>query len=140
MSTGNPTNITDWIQKITGTITTTAGPSAQLPTALGPTTPAGSLSTTPALATTGPTSLDDVIATSSAQAFGSLAAGPEGIQVTALLSNSPGSVVRVDGAPTTTHGMPFTPGTSRTFRITNANLIKYIIGAGAAGSLSVTAL
>lgn len=140
MSTGAPSKTTDWIQQVTGTITTTAGPSAQLPTALGPTTPAGSLSTTPALATTGPTSLDDVVATSSAQAFGSLAAGPEGIMITALLSNPSGSVVRIDSAPTTTHGMPFSPGTSRTFRVTNASLIKYIIGAGAAGTLSASAV
>lgn len=140
MSTGNPTNITDWIQKITGTITTTAGPSAQLPTALGPTTPAGSLSITSALATTGPTSIDDVLATSSAVPLGSLAAGPRGICITAPLSNPVGSVIRVDGAPTTTHGMPFSPTSSFIFQVANANQLSIIIGSGAAGVVSATAV
>ncbi|HOG30205.1 MAG TPA: hypothetical protein PLT35_13085 [Vicinamibacterales bacterium] len=101
---------------------------AQLPAALGPTTPALSTSVTGSLAAT-QASIDDVTARGSAAAFGSLAAGPGGI-VVANTSAPGGPNVRIDGAPTATHGVQLAPGEKWIFAVTNANQLKHIAESG----------
>ncbi len=86
-----------------------------------------------------PTSADQTITTKAA--LTALAAGPNGILVTAHPLNAPGTVIRVgDSNVSATRGHPLAPGASYTFGISNASGLQAISETGVAAKLCVGAV
>jgi len=104
---------------------------AKLPSALGATTPAASLSVTGSLATTAPTTVADATGTGSEAQLGSLAAGPSGIRVqNTSADGSPNIRVGKTSEVSTTRGVQIRPGAEAVFCVSNANVLYVIAESG----------
>ena len=104
----------------------------------GPQKPASSVPVTPSLADTG-ASIDDVSVTGTPTALPSLAAGPNGIVVTAHPANT--GNVRVGWSDTTTtRGQPLPAGIGMIWSASNASALYVVLEGGASGKVCVSAV